>query len=127
MVGDIPELIDDASEGDQSALYRTIAEYDRVLTTVSQGDTPGGTDLLDDLRFVYYEPLAAGLDVTVETSGWDVLVDFADAYNPREQDEFPEVGHVIANALGRSVIRTSQVDGVDAVPAKILAFLGAIC
>ena len=126
VVGDIPELIDDAREGDQSSLYRAIAEYERVLTKVSRDDAPGGTDLLHDLRFAYYEPLAAGLDAATETSGWDVLVDFADAYNPREQDEFPEVGHVIANALGRSVIRTRQADGVDAIPVEALAFLGAI-
>ncbi|MFB6227897.1 MAG: hypothetical protein ABEH88_04835 [Halobacteriales archaeon] len=126
VVGDLPELFDDAREGDLSAVSRAIAEYEQVLTKVSRGEAPGGDELHNDLLFAYYEPLAGGLDAAAETIGWDVLVDFADAYNPREQDEFPEVGHVIANALGRSVIRTRRSDGTDAIPVEALAFLGAI-
>jgi hypothetical protein len=126
VVGDLPELFDGAREGNMSALFHAIAEYERVLTKVSRGDAPGGNDLHSDLLFAYYEPLADGLAAAAETNGWEVLVEFADAYDPREQDEFPEVGHVIANALGRSVIRTRQDDGVDAIPAAALAFLGAI-
>jgi hypothetical protein len=126
VVGNLPELFDDAREGDLSAVSRAIAEYERVLTKVSRGEAPGGDELHNDLLFAYYEPLAEGLDAAAETSGWDVLVDFADAYNPREQGEFPEVGHVIANALGRAVIRTRRSDGIDAIPAEALAFLGAI-
>jgi hypothetical protein len=126
IAGDLPELTDDAREGNLSALYRAIAEYERVLTEVSRGDAPGGDDLHNDLLFAYYEPLADGLDAAAERSGWDVLVEFSDAYDPREQGEFPEVGHVIANAIGRSVIRTRRGDGDDAIPADALAFLGAI-
>jgi len=126
VVGDLPKLVDDALEGDLSALFRAIAEYERVLTKVARGDAPGGDDLHSDLLFAYYEPLAEGLDTAALTEGWDVLVEFADAYNPREEDEFPEVGHVIANAIGRSVIRTRQSDSIDAIPPDALAFLGAI-
>lgn len=126
VVGDLPELIDEAREGDLSGLSRAIAEYERVLTKVSRGAAPGGDDLHHNLLFAYYEPLADGLDAAAETGGWEILVEFADAYNPREQNEFPEVGHVIANAIGRSVIRTRRSEGVDAIPADALAFLGAI-
>ena len=126
VVGDLPDLYDDARKGEVSALYRAIAEYERVLTKVARGDAPGGEDLLHDLRFAYYEPFADGLDTAAQTNGWDLLVEFANAYDPREQDEFPEVGHVIANAIGRSVIRTRRTDSVDAIPADALAFLGAI-
>jgi hypothetical protein len=126
VVGDLPKLYDDAREGDVSTLYRAMAEYERVLTKVARGDAPGGEDLLHDLRFAYYEPFAGGLDTAAQTEGWDVLVEFATAYDPREQDEFPEVGHVIANAIGRSVIRTRRTDSVDAISADALAFLGAI-
>jgi hypothetical protein len=55
-----------------------------------------------------------------------MLVEFANAYDPREQGESPEVGHVIANAIGYSVIRTRRNDTVDAVPGNALAFLGAL-
>ena len=122
VVGDLPALYDDAREGDVSALYRAIAECERV----SRGDTPGGEELLHDLRFAYYEPLADGLDTAARTDGWDVLIEFATAYDPHEQNEFPEVGHVIANAIGRSIIRTRLADSVDTIPGDALAFLGAI-
>jgi len=74
----------------------------------------------------FYKPFADGLDIAAQTDGWEVLVEFADAYDPREQDEFPEVGHVIANAIGRSVVRSRQDDSVDSIPADTLAFLGVI-
>lgn len=126
VVGNLPALYDDAREGDISALYHAIAEYEQVLRKVARGDVPGGEDLLYDLRFAYYESLAGGLGTAAETDGWDVLVEFATAYDPREQDEFPEVGHVIANAIGRSIIRTRLADSVGVIPADALAFLGAI-
>ena len=126
VVGDLPALYGDAREGDVSALYRAIAEYERVLSKVTRGDAPGGEELLHDLRFGYYEPLADGLDTAARTDGWDILVEFATAYDPREQNELPEVGHVIANAIGRSIIRTCLADSVDAIPADVLAFLGVI-
>ena len=126
VVGDLPDLYDDAREGDISTLYRVIAEYERVLTKVARGDAPGGEDLLHDLRFAYYEPFAHGLDAAAQTHGWETLVEFANAYNPHEQGEFPEVGHVIANAIGRSVIRTRRNDSVDGIPSDALVFLGAI-
>ena len=126
VVGDLPDLYDDACEGDVSALYRAMAEYERLLSKVARGDAPGGEDLLHDLRFAYYEPFADGLDTAAQTNGWDLLVEFANAYDPHEQDEFPEVGHVIANAIGRSLIRTRLEDSVDAIPSDALAFLGAI-
>jgi hypothetical protein len=103
-----------------------MAEYDRVLTKVARGDAPGGEDLLHDLRFAYCEPFAAGLDTAAQTSGWAVPVEFATAYDPREEDAFPEVGHVIANAIGRSVSRPRRDDSVGEIPAEALAFLGAI-
>jgi len=126
VVGDLPELCDAAREGDLSTLYRAFAEYERVLTNVAQGNAPGGEELHHDLQFAYYEPLANGLDTAAATNGREVLVEFADAYDPREQEEFPEVGHVIANALGRSVIRTRQAESVAAIPVALLDFLGAI-
>ena len=126
VVGGLPELYNNTREGDVSTLYRAMAEYERVLTKVARGDARGGENLLHDLRFAYYEPFADGLDTAAETDGWDVLIEFATAYDPREQDEFSEIGHVIANAIGRSVIRTRRDEGVDAIPADALVFLGAI-
>lgn len=126
VVGDLPELVDEAHEGELSALFGAIAEYERVLTEAAQENASDGDDIHSDLLFAYYEPLAAGLDSAALREGWDVLIEFTDAYGPQEEGAFPEVGHVIANAIGRSVIRTRQSDGVDAIPSDALAFLGAI-
>jgi len=126
VVGGLPSLLEDAQDGDVAILSRAIAEYERVLAEVARGDAPENNDIYTDLQFAYYEPLADGLDTAAEANGWDVLIEFTDAYNPHEQDGFPEVGHVIANALGRSIIRTRQNDGVAAIPTDALAFLGAI-
>lgn len=126
VVGDLPTVFADARDGDLSALYRAIAEYETALTNLSYEDASSDDDLHHDLLFAYYEPLARGLDIAAQSHGWDVLVEIADAYNPREQDEFPEVGHIIANAIGRSVIRTRRSEGIEAIPTDPLAYLGTI-
>ncbi|WP_222912769.1 hypothetical protein [Natrinema sp. SYSU A 869] len=54
-----------------------------------------------------------------------MLVEFVDAYDPRE-DRLPEVAHVIANAMGRSLVRTRLSEGINSVPAEALAYLGVI-
>lgn len=68
IVGDLPLLIDDAWGGHVASLSRAIAEYERVLTEVAQGDAPSGDDLYTDLQFAYYEPLADGLDTAAEAN-----------------------------------------------------------
>lgn len=126
LVGKLPDLFDDACAGDIAALPQAIAEYERVLDKVSRGEAPGGVELHSDILFAYYEPFADGLDEVAQAHDWNMLLDFVDAYNYHEQDEFPEVAHLIANVLGRSIIRTRQLEGVDAIPAEALAYLGGI-
>lgn len=126
VVGDLPELFEDANNGNITALSQALAEYERLLAKVARGNAPGGTDLHSDLTFAYYEPFADGLDTAVQQEGWDMLLDFADAYSPDEQNALPEVSHVIANAIGRSAIRTRQSQSVDAIPAEALEYLGTI-
>jgi len=126
LVGDLPDLVDDAQEGNVPALYRAIAEYETVLTDAPSNDASGTTGPYNDIRWAYYEPLADGLDAAAQDDGWAVLTEFVDAYDPREQNELPEVTHVIGNAVGRSLVRTRLTEGVEAIPASALAFLGAI-
>jgi len=126
LLGSLPSLVDEAATGDVPTLHRAIAEYERVLTTVTEGNATSGGYSYTEFQFVYYEPLAEGLDAAAKTGGWDVLVEFTDAYNPHEQSGFPEVGHVIANALGRSIIHARQNANVDSIPLDALEFLGAI-
>jgi len=126
LVGDLPSLVSDATEGDVPSLYRAIAEYETVLEDAPKSDEPGAADAYYDVLFEYYEPLADGLDVAARANGWDVLVEFVDAYDPREGDRLPDVSHVIANAVGRSLARTRLSEGVESVPPDALAYLGAI-
>jgi hypothetical protein len=126
LVGDLPDLVDDARGGDLGVLYRTVAEYERVLGNAPTGQGPGSPGPAHAIRWEYHEPLAEGMDIAAQTEGWDVLTEFVDAYDPRDQDSLPEAAHVIANAVGRSVVRTRLSEGVDAIPGEALAYLGAI-
>lgn len=126
LVGQLPGLVDEARTGVLSALYRAIGECDTVLSDVSTTDEPGVTGPYHDIRWAYYEPLAGGLDAAAREAGWDVLTEFVEAYDPREQDALPETAHVIANAVGRSLVRTRLTTSAEAVPADAFAYLGLI-
>lgn len=127
-VGGLAELLadEDDSDPDIATVSQAIAEHDRLLTQTTTGDAPGGEELQTDLLFAYYEPLAERLDTIVEAQGWDVLLEFVDAYDTRGSDTLPEVTPVIANVVGRWIIRTRQTTGVESIPAAALAYLGAI-
>lgn len=126
LVGQLPALVEEARTGDQAALYRAIGEYDTVLSNAPTTDESGASGPYHDIRWAYYEPLADGLDAAARETGWDVLTEFVEAYDPHEQDALPEAAHVIANAVGRSLVRMRLTDGIDAVPADALAYLGRI-
>jgi hypothetical protein len=126
LLGDLPSLVEDATDGDLPVLYRAVAEYERVLTDALTSDDPRSADAHHEILFAYYEPLAVGLDVAAQAHGWDVLLEFVDAYDPREQDDLPEIAHVVANAVGRSLVRTRLSEGVESIPPDALAYLGAI-
>ena len=127
-VGGLAELLADKnnSDPDIATVSQAIAEHDRLLTDTTTGEAPGGEELQTDLLFAYYEPLAERLDTLVDSQGWDVLLEFVDAYDTRGTDDLPEVTPVIANVVGRWIIRTRQTSGVEAIPAAALAYLGAI-
>ena len=125
-VGTLSELLKRESEPDIATISQAIAEHERLLTKTATGDAPGGEELHTDLLFAYYEPLAEQLDALVESQGLDVLLEFVDAYDTRDQDGLPEVTPIIANVVGRAIIRTRQNDGVEAIPAELLAYLVAI-
>ena len=127
-VGGLAELLADENNNDPdiATVSQAIAEHDRLLTETTIGEAPGGKELQTDLLFAYYEPLAERLDTLVDSQGWDVLLEFVDAYDTRGTDDLPEVTPVIANVVGRWIIRTRQTSGVEAIPAAALAYLSAI-
>lgn len=126
LVGDLPSLIENARDGDLSALYRAVAEYETALEEAPTSDEPGSGGARHEILFAYYESLADGLDAAAQANEWDALIEFVDAYDPREQDSLPEVAHVIANAVGRSLVRSRLSDEIESVPTDALAYLGAI-
>lgn len=126
LVGDLLSLVEAATDGDLSALYRAVAEYETALEEAPTNEEPGSAGAHHEILFAYYEPLADALDAAAQANGWDILVEFVDAYDPREQDRFPEVAHVIANAAGRSLVRTRLSEGIEAVQPEALAYLGVI-
>ena len=127
-VGGLAELLADEnnSDPDIATVSQAIAEHDRLLTETTTGEALGGKELQTDLLFAYYEPLAERLDTLVDSQGWDVLLEFVDAYDTRGTNDLPEVTPVIANVVGRWIIRTRQTSGVEAIPAAALAYLSAI-
>lgn len=112
-VDKLATLLDEDTDPDITTVSQAIAEHDRLLTRTATGDAPGGDELHTDLLFAYYEPLAKQLDTLVESEGIDVLLEFVDAYDTRDHDGLPEVTPVIANVVGRSIIRTRQSEGVE--------------
>jgi len=60
-VGDLPELYNDAREGDVPTLYRAMAEYERMLTKVARGDARDGEDLLMTCDLPTTNPSLMGL------------------------------------------------------------------
>ncbi len=126
LIGDLPTLVDDVQAGEVGALYRAIAEYETALIDAPTSAASGSTDPHHEILFAYYEPLAEALDAAVQANGWDVLAEFVAAYGLDDQEGVPEVTHVIANAVGRSLVRARFAGGVDTVPADCLAYLGAI-
>lgn len=126
LVGDLLSLVEDATDDDLPALYRAVAEYETALEEAPTNDGLGSADAHHEILFAYYEPLADALDGAAQANGWDVLVEFVDAYDPREQDKLPEVAHVIANAVGRNLVRARLSEGIETVPPDALAYLGVI-
>lgn len=125
-VGDLPELIDKARDGDLGVLFQSIAEYETALKQVPENGSPGQSNPHNDILFAYFEPLADGLDAAAQANGWDALSEFVDAYDPRTGDQLPQVTHVIANAVGRSLVRTRLTGDIESVPPEVLAYLGVI-
>jgi len=103
------------------------ASYDALVTLESALDDASDDGVTDrDLLRTYGEPFADGLDRLARVEGWPALAEVVEAYDPRTAAEFPHVTAVIANAVGRLVVRTRLEVGVEAIPAGALAYLDAI-
>lgn len=121
-IDELDALLDRAADGDVDALYRAVAEFDEALGAASAKSG----DQYRSVFWHYYEPLAEALDPASHEAGWPVLRDLIEAYDPRETGDLPLATPVVANAVGRHVIRIRHTDEAAAIPAAGLAYLRSI-
>lgn len=123
-IQELDDLVTRLGDGDFDALHRALATYSGSLERALEEQSDGGT--YRDIFWEYYEPLANGLDAATRAEGWQFLEEFVDAYHPSTSEGVPLGSPAIENAVGRHVIRTRYVDGVESVPVDALEYLTSI-
>lgn len=82
---------------------------------------------LDQVHNRYVEDevvLVEALDIAVQTSNREILLDLIDQYHPPAEIAVPPgVGIILGNVIGRDIIRTQVNQGVEAIPAAELEYL----
>lgn len=119
------ELLETTQErNDTTAAVNLLANYEGELRETLTGDDNG--DSYRAVFWTYYEPVVERIDNVCRAEGWPFVTDVIDAYDHREDDELSDGTAVVANLVARSLIRTRLTDGVDAIPAAAVDFLGSI-
>lgn len=119
---DLDDMLNRAERGQLDVLPGAIATYDSALQSAHEESG----DRYREVFWEYYEPLADALDQYTRAEGWTVLQDFVDAYHPEVSDELPFAIPVIANAVGRFIIRTRLTQSPRFIPGAGLSFLRSI-
>ncbi|HKL30816.1 MAG TPA: hypothetical protein VJ898_16315 [Natrialbaceae archaeon] len=123
----VPELddrLDRVAAGEVDAIFGAVATFESELSTALDEDEGGAT--YRDLFWAYYEPISDGIDEATRSRGWTLLEELLGAYDPTIDEPIPLATPAIANAVGRTVIRTRLTDGVEAIPAGALDYLAAV-
>ena len=123
-VAELDTLLDRFSDGDRAALHGTLAEFESALSAALEEDDGGET--YRDVFWQYHERVSDALDEAARATGWSLLTEVIDAYDPTADDELPLVTPTIANAVGRNLIRTRLTDGVSATPVTALEYLDSV-
>ena len=122
-VQELASLIEDAQNGDGSALHRAMARYE-TLQAAAHDD--GHTNRYRSVSRAYREPLVAALDEATREHGWAFFEEVIEAYHPETSEEFPHVTTIIQNVTGRYLIRTRLADGVEAIPVAAVEYFEAV-
>ena len=122
-VQELASLIEDAQNGDVSALHRAMAQYETVQAAAHDD---GDHYRHRAVSRAYRESLIARLDLATQEGGWPFLEEVIEAYHPETSDEFPQVTTIIQNVTGRYLIRTRVADGVEAIPIAALEYFEAV-
>ena len=137
---DLTDAIEQAQQGDEMAVYQTLAQYERQLS-----DEWAQEDWGDYWGFhrLFFGPVVEGLETVAQREGWPFLIDVLNAYWPEatydfdtypdheafggaergDFEEYPHVSHVLVTVTGKQVVRTRRADGVAAIPAEALDYL----
>lgn len=117
---DLQTALNDATPEDPGSVRTAVSAYETALDSGSNS-YPGSRTL----RWRYYRPLADLLDATARQQGWAVFESLLATYSPRDRFGVPACSHVLANGIGRFVIRTRLQEHVGAVPEAALRYLRA--
>lgn len=118
----LQQALDEATEGSQDDIYTLLANWN---TSMAHALEQSG----DRFRDVFWESLEESVELIDAAAindepDWAFLQDCANAYPPAEGDHHCTV--LLANVLGRCVIRTRVRNDVTAIPAWALDYLGRI-
>lgn len=119
-VAALDDLLERVSD-DVSAIHNATATFESALSSALNEDQSG--DTYRDVFWAYYERVSTGLDEATRSGGWELLGDVVNAYDPTEEGTIPLVTPVIANAVGRYLIRTRLTEDVEAIPVAALEYL----
>lgn len=121
-IAPLEQALTDATEGTQADIYTLLASWDTSMANALEQSGDRYRDVFWDYLDETIELVdAAAVD---DEPDWAFLQDCADAYPPGVGDHHCTV--LIANALGRCIIRTRIRHDVDAIPAWTLEYLGRI-
>lgn len=125
MARDIAPLqcaLESTTEGSQADIYTLLANWNTSIENALEKSS----DRFRDVFWEYFEETVELIDAAAveDEPDWAFLQDCADAYPPAVGDHHCTV--VVANVLGRCVIRTRVRHDVDAIPAWALNYLGQI-
>ncbi|OYR56601.1 hypothetical protein [Halorubrum halodurans] len=123
-VAELDTLLNRFSGDDRAALHETLAEFESALSAALEEDDGGET--YRDVFWRYHERVSDALDEAVRATGWSLLEEVIDAYDPTADDELPLVTPTIANAVGRNLIRTRVTESVEAIPVSALEYLDGV-
>ncbi len=123
-VAELDTLLDRFSDGDRDALHDAVAEFESTLSAAVEEDNSGET--YRDVFWPYHERVSDALDEAAQATGWCFLEEVIDTHDPTVDDEIPLVTPTVANAVGRSVIRTRLTDSVSAIPVSALEYLDSV-
>lgn len=117
------QALEAATEGNQADIYTLLANWNTSMANALEQSGDRFRDAFWDNLEETIELVDAAALVEDEPD-WEFLQDCAEAYPPAEGDHHCTV--LIANVLGRCVIRTHIRHDADAIPAWALDYLGRI-